>query len=126
MNAADIVPPPYAMPPHTTDILDKILDYTVTAANALQDVADTTQIPFLGSVCSLSLTIIPIVQVWHFWSEFRVDAKLGMQNTKVQKERCLRMVEKMHQLLCALAALCMDSESIRSPRMLNQIAQYAE
>ncbi|KAJ7799607.1 hypothetical protein B0H14DRAFT_3491427 [Mycena olivaceomarginata] len=50
------------MRPHTSDTVDKILDYTASAASALQDVANATQIPFLGSVCSLSLTVIPIVQ----------------------------------------------------------------
>jgi hypothetical protein len=52
-----------AMLPKSFDIVDKILQYTVVAANALQDVAAATQIPFLNSVCTLSLTIIPIVQV---------------------------------------------------------------
>jgi hypothetical protein len=46
------------------DSLDKILQYTAVAANALHDVAAATQIPFLESFCTLSLTIIPIVQVW--------------------------------------------------------------
>jgi hypothetical protein len=32
-------------------------------ANALRDVATASQIPFLGRVCTLTLTIIPMVQV---------------------------------------------------------------
>jgi hypothetical protein len=51
------------MPPHTTDILEKTLNYTAKIATTLQEVADATQIPFLDTVCSLSLTVIPIVQV---------------------------------------------------------------
>ncbi|KAJ7806530.1 hypothetical protein B0H14DRAFT_2610376 [Mycena olivaceomarginata] len=87
---------------------EKILEYTVQAANALQDVAAATEIPFLGRVCSLTSTVIPMVQ-----------------NTKFQKDRCLRMVEDIHQLLCILGNLSVHSEDIQSPRMLNQIAQCA-
>jgi hypothetical protein len=51
------------------DSLDKILQYTAVATNALHDVAAATQIPFLESFCTLSLTIIPVVQVWQLDSE---------------------------------------------------------
>jgi hypothetical protein len=45
-------------------MVGRILEYTAMAANALQDVAAATQIPFLGRVCTLSLAIIPMVRVW--------------------------------------------------------------
>jgi hypothetical protein len=51
------------MPPNSATN-DKILDYTMVAANALSDVAVATQIPFLSRVCTLTLMIIPMVQVW--------------------------------------------------------------
>ncbi|KAJ7792329.1 hypothetical protein B0H14DRAFT_2623957, partial [Mycena olivaceomarginata] len=92
----------------TPDAVGKILQYTTVAANALQDVAAATHIPFLNNVCTLSLAIIPIVQ-----------------DTKFQKEQCLRIVEEMHQLLCAVMNLCIHSDDIRSPQMLNHIAQWA-
>ncbi|KAJ7114348.1 hypothetical protein C8R44DRAFT_855642 [Mycena epipterygia] len=94
------------MPPSSR--VDKILEYTVVAANALRDVSTAAQIPFLDNVCTLSLTVIPIVQ-----------------NTTFQKERCLRMVEEIHQLLCALMGLCIHSEDICTPKMLDQIAEFA-
>ncbi|KAJ6556075.1 hypothetical protein B0H19DRAFT_1262191 [Mycena capillaripes] len=87
--------------------VEKVLEYTTVAASALQDVATATQIPFLNSVCTTCLAIVPIVQ-----------------NTKFQKERCLRMVEQVHGLLCTLMGLCIFSEDIRSPRILDQVAQY--
>ncbi|KAJ7838257.1 hypothetical protein B0H13DRAFT_2367628 [Mycena leptocephala] len=97
------------MPPHrSTDSFDEILAYTAVVANALQDVATATQIPFLDSVSTLSLSVIPIVQ-----------------HTKFQKDRCLRMLEEIHRMLCTLTSLCIHSEDIRSPEMLNHIAQYA-
>jgi hypothetical protein len=47
----------------SSDTFDKILQYTAVVADTLRDVADTSQIPFLDSVCTLVLTIVPIVQV---------------------------------------------------------------
>jgi hypothetical protein len=51
------------MVPKSFDTLDKVLQYTAVAANGLHDVAAATQIPFLNGVCTVTLTIIPIVQV---------------------------------------------------------------
>jgi hypothetical protein len=51
------------MPPHSRATGDRILDYTAVAANALRDVATAAQIPFLGRVCVITLTILPMVQV---------------------------------------------------------------
>jgi hypothetical protein len=51
------------MPPHSSDSADKILQYTAVVAKALQDVAVAAQIPFLNTVCALSLTVIAIVEV---------------------------------------------------------------
>jgi hypothetical protein len=115
------------MPSHTIKIITGILDYTAEAAKVLQDVADATQIPFLATVCSLSLSIIPIVQVWNSWSDCRSNAKRWMQSARVQKDRCLRIIEHIHQILCALAGLCIiESANILSPGMLYRISQYAE
>jgi hypothetical protein len=57
------------MHPRSLDTAAKILQYTAVAASALHDVATATQIPFLDSVCTLSLTIIPMVQVGQSESE---------------------------------------------------------
>jgi hypothetical protein len=54
------------MPPILPTTGNKILEYTAVAANALQDVAATTQIPFVDLICTLTLAIIPMVQVWNF------------------------------------------------------------
>ena len=57
--------PPSAMAPNPLTTGNKILEYTAMAANALHDVASATQIPFLSRICTLTLTIIPMVQVWN-------------------------------------------------------------
>ncbi|KAF8131749.1 hypothetical protein K438DRAFT_1998841 [Mycena galopus ATCC 62051] len=51
------------MPPSSTATVDKILDYTVAAANALQHVTKVAGIPFVGTICALTLEIVPMVQV---------------------------------------------------------------
>jgi hypothetical protein len=51
------------MLPKSFDTADAVLEYTAIAANALHNVAVATQIPFLDSVRTLSLTLIPLVQV---------------------------------------------------------------
>ncbi|KAF7352079.1 NB-ARC domain-containing protein [Mycena venus] len=96
------------MPSSSVLTADKILDYTGEAATALREVAAGTQIPFLSRVCALSLTIISMVRT-----------------TKFQRDRCLRIIEEVHRLLCVLISLCIYSEDIQSPKMLEQIAQYA-
>ncbi|KAJ7850533.1 hypothetical protein B0H14DRAFT_2581968 [Mycena olivaceomarginata] len=78
------------------------------AANALQEIAGLAHIPFLGSICALTLTIIPMVQ-----------------NTRSQKERCIRIVEDIHHLVCVLTGLSIQSEDIQSPKILYHIAQFA-
>jgi hypothetical protein len=51
------------MPHHPPDVFDNILGYTLVAANALKDVSTATQIPFLKSVCSLAVSLIPMIEV---------------------------------------------------------------
>ncbi|KAJ6548124.1 hypothetical protein DFH09DRAFT_1169832 [Mycena vulgaris] len=92
--------------PHSPSTL---VQYTLVAANALQAVSAATQIPFLKSICSLSISLIPLIE-----------------NAKFQKDRCLRMLEDLHCVLCAIMALSLQSINIGSPQILHQIAQYAE
>ncbi|KAF7344740.1 NB-ARC domain-containing protein [Mycena venus] len=96
------------MPPISPATVDRILEYTSVAANTLHNVATASQIPFLGRVCTLTLTIIPMVQ-----------------STRFQRERCLRIVEEIHHSLCALTSLSIHSDDIQAPKMLDQIAKYA-
>jgi hypothetical protein len=51
------------MLPSSSSAVEKILEYTMVAADALQEVTILTQIPFLGQICTLTSTIIPMVQV---------------------------------------------------------------
>jgi hypothetical protein len=51
------------MPTHSLDISNPVLQYTVVAANALQDLGKASQIPFVGTVCSLTLAVVSLIQV---------------------------------------------------------------
>ncbi|KAK7022570.1 NB-ARC domain-containing protein [Favolaschia claudopus] len=88
---------------------DKALEYSTIAANALRDASAVSDIPFIQSVCTLSLSILPMVQA-----------------TKYQKEKCARMVEQIHQMLCILFRLCVHSDVLRSPRALEDVARYVD
>ncbi|KAJ6465015.1 hypothetical protein C8R45DRAFT_1219862 [Mycena sanguinolenta] len=96
------------MPSKTPEMLSKILQYTSVATKTLHDVGATTQIPFLQTVCALTVAVIPMVE-----------------NTKFQKARCLEMMDQIHSLLCALIWLCIHSDDIRSPKSLSDIAAFA-
>ncbi|KAF8200475.1 hypothetical protein K438DRAFT_1758701 [Mycena galopus ATCC 62051] len=94
------------MPPGSTVTEHQILNYSEVAANSLQDVAKASEIPFVASVCNLTLGIIPMIR-----------------NTKFLKERCLQIADDVHHLLCVLMALSIADEDIQSPRMLERIAE---
>ncbi|KAJ7853046.1 hypothetical protein B0H14DRAFT_2580613 [Mycena olivaceomarginata] len=47
------------MPNLSSDISNSVLQYTVVAANTLQDLGKAAQIPFVGTVCSLKSHIRP-------------------------------------------------------------------
>jgi hypothetical protein len=113
------------MLPKPSDNFDRILQYTAVAADALQEVAETAQIPFFDSVCELVLTIVPIGQVRKAENSILCLILMSFQGIKSQKDRCLCVMEKIHQLLCTLMSLCIHSDEVRSPKMLDQIAQCA-
>ncbi|KAF8186583.1 hypothetical protein K438DRAFT_1765349 [Mycena galopus ATCC 62051] len=85
------------MPPSSSVSGKQILEYTAAAANALQDVATASGIPFLGL--------------------------LKIQETKFHKGRCLQIADDVHHLLCALMVLSISEEDIQAPRMLERISQ---
>ncbi|KAF8184655.1 hypothetical protein K438DRAFT_1974447 [Mycena galopus ATCC 62051] len=94
------------MPPSSSVSGKQILEYTAAAANALQDVATASGIPFLGCVCNLTLGIVPMIQ-----------------ETKFHKGRCLQIADDVHHLLCALMVLSISEEDIQAPRMLERISK---
>ncbi|KAF8199754.1 hypothetical protein K438DRAFT_1966123 [Mycena galopus ATCC 62051] len=71
-----------------------IIQYTTLAATTARDIAaDSGQVPFLGAVASLTLSIVKSVEL-----------------LKSNKRECLQMVENIHEILCALIKLYSKSQ----------------
>ncbi|KAJ7119161.1 hypothetical protein C8R44DRAFT_790175 [Mycena epipterygia] len=85
------------------------LQYTQAAAATLRDIAGSTYVPFLSTIAALSLTIIPLVQ-----------------GARINKNRCMRIVEQIHELLCSLGIFLLDSDHPPTPKMLDQIGAFAQ
>ncbi|KAJ6567048.1 hypothetical protein B0H19DRAFT_717306 [Mycena capillaripes] len=95
--------------PRMSGKVTEVLHYTEAAAATLRDIASSTNVPFLATIAALSIAVVPLVQ--------------GM---KTNKDRCTRMVEQVHELLCTLAALVLDSENLLSPKLLDQIGGLSQ
>ncbi|KAJ7041118.1 hypothetical protein C8F04DRAFT_1177330 [Mycena alexandri] len=95
-------------------------------ADTLQGVAAGIGIPFLESVCSICLNLIPMIEVLSrsLLSDC-VPMLIPPESNHFQRDRCLRMTEEIHKSLCALGALCLGLEDTGPPEVLDQIAQYA-
>ncbi|KAF7370919.1 NB-ARC domain-containing protein [Mycena sanguinolenta] len=96
-------------PPPAPDFVHNLLQYTQLSATTLHNLSDATGAPFLRTVAGLTLSIVSIVQ-----------------DVKTNKERCVRMVQETHQLLCALVTVCVKSEHSLSPKMLDHIGSIAQ
>ncbi|KAJ7490880.1 hypothetical protein FB451DRAFT_1221318 [Mycena latifolia] len=85
------------------------LHYTQAAAVTLRDIASSTDVPFLTTIAALSTSIIPLVQ-----------------GIKRNKDRCVRMVEEVNELLSSLATVVLDSKHPPTPKVLDQIGGLAQ
>ncbi|KAJ7142090.1 hypothetical protein C8R43DRAFT_1131082 [Mycena crocata] len=86
----------------------EVLHYTQAAAATLRDIASSIDVPFLSTITALLSSIIPLVQ-----------------GAKTNKDRCVRMVDEVHQLLCSIANLAIEPED-PTPKLLDQIAGIAQ
>ncbi|KAJ6606000.1 P-loop containing nucleoside triphosphate hydrolase protein [Mycena vulgaris] len=95
--------------PRTSWKAAEVLYYTQAAATTLRDIASSTDVPFLSAIAALSTSVIPLVQ-----------------GVKTNKDRCVRMLEEVHQLLCSLATVVLDSEHPPTPKILDQIGGLSQ
>ncbi|KAJ7460651.1 P-loop containing nucleoside triphosphate hydrolase protein [Mycena latifolia] len=89
--------------------LHHLLEYTRVSATTLYDFSDATGAPFLKTIAGVSLSIVSMVQ----------DGRLN-------RDRCVRMVQGIHQLLCGIAILCVKSGHSLSPKILDNIGSFAQ
>ncbi|KAJ7133123.1 hypothetical protein C8R44DRAFT_977428 [Mycena epipterygia] len=95
--------------PHVTS-LENVLAHIRTVVSMLQEVAQATQSPLLLTVFRISSLVIET-----------------MQNVKGNKERWLRVLEKVHDLLCALVTLSSTRElDTLPPSTMDAVGRFAE
>ncbi|KAJ7457808.1 hypothetical protein FB451DRAFT_1564132 [Mycena latifolia] len=88
--------------------IDSLLEYTRIAATTLQDACGPNA-PLLNAVSGATMLIVSVVQ-----------------DLKGNREQCVRMVERIHQLLCTLTMSGLNSESSVTPQVLDNIGRFAE
>ncbi|KAJ6600258.1 hypothetical protein DFH09DRAFT_1355610 [Mycena vulgaris] len=95
------------MPPSSSD--SKVLDYTRTAANILEGVSDAINVPLLKAVSAGTMPVVSMVQ-----------------DVRTNKDRCLRMVDLIHQLLCVITLLTTTSGSVTDPKFIDNVGRLAQ
>ncbi|KAJ6505424.1 hypothetical protein C8R45DRAFT_1181815, partial [Mycena sanguinolenta] len=89
--------------------VDALLEYTRIAASMLQDIPSSKNVPFLSVVSQVTMQIIPMVQA-----------------IRANRDRCIRMTDEVHQVLCILTSLCFGSGSIKTPKFLDDVGRLAQ
>ncbi|KAJ6545023.1 hypothetical protein DFH09DRAFT_1172482 [Mycena vulgaris] len=89
---------------------DAILQNATLACGALRSVADSSQVPFLQSISAISFAILS-----------------GVQSVKMNREECIRLVERIEALIWAVVDVCVNSQTGNTlpPSILNNIGNFA-
>ncbi|KAJ7167991.1 P-loop containing nucleoside triphosphate hydrolase protein, partial [Mycena filopes] len=90
---------------------DLILHYASWAATAVKDVADSRNVPFMGTTAALCQAIFKLVE-----------------SVKTNITESIAMVEQIHAILCAIMSLYSTSETNGAlpPAILYNIARFTE
>ncbi|KAJ6617666.1 hypothetical protein B0H10DRAFT_1948170 [Mycena sp. CBHHK59/15] len=93
--------------------LDKMIRYMTLAVSTAAGIADSAQVPFLGSSATLCQSILESVQ---------------KQTVKSNKDECIQMVENIHETLCLIIDLYTTSQTngVLPPALLYDIGKFAE
>ncbi|KAJ7656614.1 hypothetical protein B0H17DRAFT_1337963 [Mycena rosella] len=91
--------------------LKGIIEYTTLAASTTQEIAISAGVPFLGSVASLTLAILKVVET-----------------VRANKEQCFRLVDKIHTILCAIIGISSASvgDGGIAPAVFRDIESFME
>ncbi|KAF7308911.1 hypothetical protein MKEN_01091600 [Mycena kentingensis (nom. inval.)] len=88
---------------------DRVLHYSNVTFNLLKDIGNASNQPYLQAIASVSLLIVETVQ--------RVDNN---------KDACMKMTERAHELVCAIINICRDSEAQLSTDMERSVQHFLE
>ncbi|KAJ7219835.1 hypothetical protein C8J57DRAFT_1536996 [Mycena rebaudengoi] len=88
-----------------------LIQYATIAATTAKEIADSAQVPFLGSMATVSLSIFKAVE-----------------SVRAHKQDCIEMVEQIHEVLCTIVKLHSTSEvtGVLSTALLYDIAKFTE
>ncbi|KAJ7095551.1 P-loop containing nucleoside triphosphate hydrolase protein, partial [Mycena epipterygia] len=91
--------------------LESIIQYTTLAAFSAKELGESAKVPFLNVASTLTLFILESVAVVRF-----------------NKDEYTRMVEQIHEILCAIIHLYSESatDGVLPPALLYDIAKFAE
>ncbi|KAJ7626749.1 hypothetical protein B0H17DRAFT_1218516 [Mycena rosella] len=91
--------------------LKGIIEYTTLAASTTQEIAISARVPFLGSVASLTLAILKVVET-----------------VRANKEQCFQLVDEIHTILCAIIGISSASvgDGEFAPAVLHDINSFME
>ncbi|KAJ7242053.1 hypothetical protein C8J57DRAFT_1477570 [Mycena rebaudengoi] len=95
----------------TTGNFNNLIQYTILAATTAKNIAETAQVPFLGSTAALCLSITKSVQT-----------------IRSNKEEYVEILEHIHEILCIIVQLDSTSEirGVLPTSLLYDIAKFAE
>ncbi|KAJ6616712.1 hypothetical protein B0H10DRAFT_1948875 [Mycena sp. CBHHK59/15] len=95
--------------PESPETRGTILHCIAVAASTLRDIAQFTPIPFLATIASLSTSILAM-------------------SVRSYKRECLDMMERTHEILCAIINLTAapEPEATFSPEVLGNVGHFAQ
>jgi Na+-transporting methylmalonyl-CoA/oxaloacetate decarboxylase beta subunit len=120
--------PSKQMPTMFSSAISKnLIQYTSHAATTAKQIADSSQVPFLGSTAVLTLSILKSVEVIQFVLRWYI-ATNSEQNIRSYKNECVQMVEQIYEIICAILKLYTTSETngVLSTALLYDIGKFTE
>ncbi|KAK7039738.1 NB-ARC domain-containing protein [Favolaschia claudopus] len=99
--------PPRAAPPRSGQ-MNNILKYAAIAASTLSDISDSTDVPFLRTIATVTVSILTIVQT-----------------VKTNQDECMRMVARIEELLSVILRLCAPQNEL-SPATLRNVGSFTD
>ncbi|KAJ7265251.1 hypothetical protein C8J57DRAFT_1622372 [Mycena rebaudengoi] len=95
----------------TTANFKNVIQYTILAATTAKNIAETVKVPFLASTAALALSILKCIET-----------------AKLNKEECVEIMERIHEILCIIVQLHSTSEikGVLPTALLYDIAKFTE
>jgi hypothetical protein len=106
---------------------DNIILCLKAAVTTVKVAAKGLKTPFLGPIVNTMWSLLGAVQVV-FSQSGALELTISYQKIRKNKDVCTRMLEQIHKLLYAIIQvhLAFDTGGELTPKMLNNLGQFAE